>query len=154
MAQQWHWPEIEQRYHKNSQALLHQLQDKYFCNVNLVLLAIELDEKSLNYSVSFWQQCQDCAEIFEQQILRPFRAMRAQVKQLAPQQYGNILNAELGLERNLQQQISAIAQQHLAKPQRNASNLSAYLKLQGVQQETATLSQLLQQVCDPTKNVN
>ncbi|RJG42183.1 TIGR02444 family protein [Motilimonas pumila] len=149
----WQWPEIERRYHSNSQGPLHALQNTHQCNVNLLLLAIELDEKTLFYSKSFWQQCRDCAEIFEQSILRPLRAVRMQVKQLAPQQYSHILITELGLERDLQQQIDTLASQLPLSTQTETTNLMTYLGIQGVK-EAEAVSHSLSNVCHQTTNVN
>lgn len=129
------------------QALL-ALQDKAAKNVNLCLLLCYLDVLGYTLDQEIVQRLTDAAEAFDNQVLRPQRAIRQQLK-AHHQDYDNyaamrgaLLNAELTLEQRQQDLLLRVLEQHSLPsiPQKNrTSNLHLYLCETQTQQLLALL---------------
>lgn len=82
------------------------LQDEYGLAVNLLLLAITLDKRTIALGEDCWQRLQDEFNSWQQRFLAPFRQLRRLSKtQLQEQEYRRMLDVELMLERNGQRLI-------------------------------------------------
>ena len=121
------WQECDQIYLKHQQLCL-QLQDDHQVNVNLLLLALWLDNQSHFLSASQWQILQQDTMKWESRVLLPYRKLRRLSKScLAADEYQQMLDLELMLERKSQKLILHNVNQLVW--QGDANNLTSYLSL-------------------------
>lgn len=129
--------------------LLH-WQNNYQLNVNLCLLLSYLTRLNYQLSTEQVQQLSQCAEVFDSQVLRPQRHIRAYLKQ---QQHHlthysalrqEALAFELSLEKQQQQQLVDLVNQFWLTPCEQPHNLALYLPSE-LQPLKADLDQALSQ---------
>ena len=121
------WQNCDDIYLKHQQICL-ELQDKHQVNVNLLLLAIWLDQQSHLLSLQQWQTLQQDTLKWESRVLLPYRKLRRLSKScLAADEYQQMLDVELMLERKSQKLILHSLNQ-LAW-QGESHNLASYLSL-------------------------
>ncbi|MCE9677642.1 TIGR02444 family protein [Shewanella sp. AS1] len=129
------WQECDNFYHQQ-QANFLMLQDEYGVNVNLLLLALWLDQKQQGLSDENWQYLASELEVWEQKLLHPYRRLRKLSKyNLADTEYQQMLEVELMLERKSQALILHKLNQLTLAPQASGSqgeNTRLYLSLFGV----------------------
>ncbi|QSX36615.1 TIGR02444 family protein [Shewanella sedimentimangrovi] len=143
------WPSCEQRYHRHS-ALCLALQDEHGVNVNLLLLAAELDARELALTQQDWQGLLDEARQWDERLIAPFRRLRRLAKpNLEPAEYQQMLDVELMMERKVQHLLRCRLEQLTASefpadssPANNpadhpVSNLCLYLGLFGLTADRA-----------------
>ncbi|MFO6422353.1 DUF2390 domain-containing protein [Motilimonas sp. KMU-193] len=115
------WQRCERLYNSNRTPLLLSLQESDGVSVNLLLLALYLDQHHLLLPQATWYELNQHAEQFERRILRPYRLRRKQLKGLSsPCAYQNILMLELELERLLQQQLASLLPQSIVQGNANS----------------------------------
>ncbi|MBM7070831.1 TIGR02444 family protein [Shewanella sp. 202IG2-18] len=122
------WTECEALYPANKDVCL-ELQDKYDVNVNLLLLALYLDQRTtFRYQPTQWKVMLDIIHDWELNILKPYRELRRNAKTMIEQsEYQQMLNVELMMERKSQQTLSKLLIN--LTPVDEGSNLSGYLNL-------------------------
>ncbi|RYV03383.1 TIGR02444 family protein [Shewanella sp. OPT22] len=122
------WIECEALYPVNKDVCL-ELQDKYDININLLLLALYLDQRTtFRYQPTQWKAMLDIIHNWELNILKPYRELRRNAKTMIEQsEYQQMLNVELMMERKSQQALSKLLIN--LTPVDEGSNLSGYLNL-------------------------
>jgi uncharacterized protein (TIGR02444 family) len=99
------WQQCEQKYLCDPQAYI-ALQDNYQVNVNLLLLAQQLDQQSYPLGINDWQQLSRVIEPWEAGVLKPYRQLRRLAKaHLTTDEYQKMLQVELMLERKSQKML-------------------------------------------------
>lgn len=99
------WQECETLY-PALEGLLIKLQDEHGLIVNLLLLALTLDNKGVSLNQGSWAQLHSEVEQWESGILRPYRRLRRLAKpNLGQAEYQQMLDVELMMERRGQQLI-------------------------------------------------
>ncbi|WP_434952899.1 TIGR02444 family protein [Shewanella sp. HL-SH4] len=99
------WQQCEQKYLCDPQAYI-ALQDSYQVNVNLLLLAQQLDQQSYPLDFNDWQQLSRLIEPWEAGVLKPYRQLRRLAKaHLTKDEYQKMLQVELMLERKSQKML-------------------------------------------------
>ncbi|WP_394203391.1 TIGR02444 family protein [Shewanella waksmanii] len=115
-------------YYQQLQPLALQLQDEHHLNVNLLLLAIWLDNHHYPLSIESWQRLDVEIDTWEQKMLQPYRKLRRLSKaNLAADEYQQMLDVELMLERKAQALILHKLKQ--LADDGSQSNLETYLSL-------------------------
>ena len=124
------WTECEALYPANKDLCL-KLQDEHGVNVNLLLLALYLDQQTTTqYSQAQWQQLLNCIENWEHKIVKPYRQLRRLAKgMIEASEYQQMLDVELMMERKSQHLISNQLTEMASDSQ--DSNLTSYLRLFG-----------------------
>jgi len=124
---------------KGVQSLLLELQNKQQKNVNLCLLLLFLDKLKLQLTQAQFEKLRAAAEISDDQLLRPIRSTRHNLKRqfMHTTQYADIrkklLDGELALEK-LQQTILLEALPQSIAVSTHTSNLIYYLDTQSQNQ--------------------
>ncbi|QSX34363.1 TIGR02444 family protein [Shewanella avicenniae] len=125
------WQDGDQLYH-SLQSTCIALQDEYGLAVNLLLLAMTLDQRTIALGEDCWERLQLEFNSWQQKFLAPFRKLRCLSKsQLQEQEYRRMLDVELMLERNGQRLIlNKLNQNYAAQPyQAPHWNLNCYLSM-------------------------
>lgn len=124
------WQACEQYYPAVEVTAL-QLQDRHGVIINLLLLALELDNQQLRLAPQRWQQLHDVVSQWQQRILVPYRQLRRLSKTHVDQDvYQQMLQLELLLEHKCQQFILQQLWNETPEPQTTGqSNLRDYLTL-------------------------
>ncbi|NMH65340.1 TIGR02444 family protein [Shewanella salipaludis] len=124
------WQECEQAYARHG-ALCLTLQDSHGVNVNLLLLARQLDLCGVWLAPAQWQTLQQQIAHWEQSLLLPYRQLRRLAKShLLEAEYQQMLALELMLERKSQRLI--LHKLNQLTPEGTQTNLSSYLGLFGL----------------------
>ncbi|MGS0681571.1 TIGR02444 family protein [Shewanella sp. 125m-7] len=108
------------------------LQDDHQLNVNLLLLAIWLDNKQHKLASSDWKVLQHSMFAWEERLLLPYRKLRRQAKAYLEQnEYQQLLSVELMLERKSQAMILKALESIQIQEDNTTTggNLSRYLAL-------------------------
>lgn len=96
------WQACDDIYHQH-QACLLQLQNQYNLNVNLILLAVWLNQNNYYLTQAQWRQLNSELHLAEKDLLLTFRQWRKASKpQVSDTEYQHILQLELMLERKSQ----------------------------------------------------
>ncbi|MGI2853111.1 TIGR02444 family protein [Shewanella algae] len=99
------WQECEALY-PSLEKLLIELQDKHGLIVNLILLALTLDDKRVALDCESWSQLHTDIAQWESGILHPYRRLRRLAKpNLEQTEYQQMLDVELKMERRGQHLI-------------------------------------------------
>lgn len=138
------WQQCEQLY-RNNPACFIAMQDQFGVNVNLFLLAVYLDgddhrqseANPISLSSEQWQELSLAVTPWDTSMLIPYRTIRRTGKtQLTAEQYQQMLEVELMLERKSQQLISNAMRTFTLPVQRQQqatattdSNVKQYLQL-------------------------
>ncbi|MGZ9899455.1 DUF2390 domain-containing protein [Shewanella gaetbuli] len=133
------WQACEQQYASNPTAYI-ELQDHYQVNVNLFLLAQELDKSPQRLTVEQWQLLQESIIHWEQTVLVPYRQLRRLAKaHLDTDEYQKMLDVELMMERKSQriilQQLNSMKVNCFSdtdSDSNNSNNSNNYLSLYGI----------------------
>ncbi|WP_028773256.1 DUF2390 domain-containing protein [Shewanella waksmanii] len=121
------WRDCDE-YYAQLQPVVLQQQDEHHVNVNLLLLAIWLDNHRYPLSFDSWQRLDVEIDSWEQKMLKPYRKLRKLSKaNLAPDEYQQMLDVELMLERKAQALILHKLKQ--LADDGSQSNLETYLSL-------------------------
>ncbi len=96
------WHACEAHY-SSHEALCLSLQEDYHLNVNLLLLACELDRQSIGLPAEQWQQLIRDAASWDERLIGPYRRLRQLAKaSLSDNEYRQMLDVELMMERKVQ----------------------------------------------------
>ncbi|MCG9697532.1 TIGR02444 family protein [Shewanella sp. Isolate11] len=136
------WQTCDQIY-AQQQPLFINLQDEYGVNVNLLLLALWLDQQDYVLSRQQWQQLFVEIDHHDQRVLQPYRRLRKLSKHhLEGEEYQKMLEVELMLERKTQSLLLRKLNQLTANqndasiqpvsPAESSTNLQGYLLLFGL----------------------
>lgn len=99
------WQESEQLY-SLMQSTCMTLHDEYGLAVNLLLLAMTLDNRAVSLGADCWQRLQNELSGWQERILVPYRKLRQLSEpQVEAQEYRRMLDVEMALERNSQRLI-------------------------------------------------
>lgn len=121
------WRTCEQRYTQSPRDYL-AMQEEHGVNVNLLLLAEELDQQGLGITAEQWEALTKEIKDWEQNILTPYRRLRKLAKaSFSEIEYQKMLDVELMMERKAQKLI--LHRLHKLKPQSIGNNLKHYLSI-------------------------
>ncbi len=119
------WQICEQRYLSQPQTYL-TMQEQYGVNVNLLLLAEELDCQGIGITAEQWMSLTKEIKDWENNILKPYRSLRKLAKSsFSQEEYQKMLDVELMMERKAQKLI--LHRMNKLAPQSIGDNLKHYL---------------------------
>ena len=99
------WQACEAHY-QTHEALCLKLQDDCQINVNLLLLAAELDKRAISLNLGQWQQLIVEVSSWDERLIGPYRRLRQLAKSsLSPEEYRQMLDVELMMERKVQKML-------------------------------------------------
>ncbi len=126
------WQECDLIYAQHQPVLI-DLQEEFGISINLLLLALWLDQHNYSLTKLNWQQLSIDIDKHDQRLLLPFRSLRKQSKpHLSHAEYQKMLEVELMLERKTQQFILDKLNQFTMTPhQTEVANATHYLALFG-----------------------
>lgn len=121
------WHACEKRYTQEPREYL-VMQEEHGVNVNLLLLAEELDQQGLGITADQWQKLTTEIKDWEMNILTPYRRLRKLAKaSFSEVEYQKMLDVELMMERKAQKLI--LLRLNKLKPQMLGDNLKHYLSI-------------------------
>lgn len=130
----WHACEAHYSTHE---ALCLRLQDDCQINVNLLLLASELDKRDIRLSLGQWQQLIAEVGAWDERLIGPYRRLRQLAKpSLSDDEYRQMLDVELMMERKVQK-LLLHRLNHIEASEGNADNLGLLLSEFGLEIDVA-----------------
>lgn len=117
------------------------LQDRYQCNVNVLLLCSYLQTQGLALSLAVIEQCLTAIKDTDNQLYQ-LRQIRREVKGNNEQAYDYLLRAELAIERQQQQLLIDTANRQQLDAAKNQQNVLSYAQHLGLEHNNTVLSLL------------